>query len=63
MTIIIFNYLYQLLTDPKNKRCIPKMCKNINTPRNITLLDTMVYCLYSQKIGRPHLVFLSHLMI
>ena len=51
VTIIIFNYLYQLFTDPKNTRCMPNMSKNINTPRQIMPLSTMVYCFYVHILG------------
>ena len=51
MTITIFNYLYQLFTDRKNTRCMPNMSKNINTPRQIMPLGTMVYCFYVNVLG------------
>ena len=51
VTIIIFNYLYQLFTDPKNTRCMPNMSNNINVPRQIMSLGTMVYCFYVHILG------------
>ena len=51
VTIIIFNYLYQLFTDPKNTRCMPNISNNINAPRQIIPLGTMVNCFYVHILG------------
>ena len=38
-------------TDPKNTRCMPNMSTNINAPRQIMPLCTMVYCFYVHILG------------
>ena len=51
VTIIIFNYIYQFFTDPKNTRCMSNMSKNINIPHHIMHVGMMVYCFYVNDLG------------